>query len=494
MRDFGEYLRSSGIGIPNDSATSVKVGSNAQVRLCEHAYFGGDCEVLRRNDKSLSNNTVGNDRVTSMLVQQRGASNACIPADDQVSIYIHVNYKGSCQILDVGAYSSSKKTKLPNDSISSVRVGANVQAVVCRDAHYLGHCAKLTTSKKQFPVDGIGNDEITSIKVQPKGTQPCQPGPGSASFFVHSNFLGECVNLSMGEYASTGSIGLPNDSISSFLLGDGVKVAFCKHSSFRVCTVRMNSDENLHNDRWGDRISSIRVLDIDAVDCPNGADEASFFTNRHFLRPCRTLGIGDYDGPQEFGLPNNQISSVRTGSQVQACLCTGRDFSATCEIITGEDTSLSDNEVMNNRVSSLRVQPLGSSCEAQSPPPVDYESYGYIVAFNCHANDQDVTFWLLDETAGFWEEVGGLPGQTILGECPSNEPPLIIPLSDGHWYRLVATDRGETVCNDRDGDGELECETRRCEVEDPEDIRCQRFVGTGIVGEADGPPLPIVVH
>src|SRR5262245_49511014 len=84
VKDIGDYANSNAIGLPNDSISSVRVGSNAQAIVCKDNDFKGDCILLTRDVSFLNNGRVGNDQISSVKVQQLGTS-VCPPGNNQVS-------------------------------------------------------------------------------------------------------------------------------------------------------------------------------------------------------------------------------------------------------------------------------------------------------------------------------------------------------------------------------------------------------------------------
>jgi hypothetical protein len=65
----GSYPSAEAIGLPNDSISSVMVGSGARAYLCRNQNLGGTCERFSADDANLSNNSIGNDQVTSLRVE-----------------------------------------------------------------------------------------------------------------------------------------------------------------------------------------------------------------------------------------------------------------------------------------------------------------------------------------------------------------------------------------------------------------------------------------
>lgn len=54
----------------------------------------------------------------------------CTPSADQVALFVDIGYSGQCVVKSVGDYRNPGEIGLPNDSISSLRVGANVKCKI----------------------------------------------------------------------------------------------------------------------------------------------------------------------------------------------------------------------------------------------------------------------------------------------------------------------------------------------------------------------------
>jgi hypothetical protein len=117
----------------------------------------------------------------------------CVPHDNQAAFAVDENFQGGCVILDIGEYPTATSTHLPNDSISSIRVGANVQVYACQNENFGGLCAVIQGNHPTLTATPIGNDSITSVKVQAVGTPPpCNPGPLQVALYMDANFGGTC--------------------------------------------------------------------------------------------------------------------------------------------------------------------------------------------------------------------------------------------------------------------------------------------------------------
>lgn len=186
----------------------------------------------------------------------------CDPGAGQAAFFVDIQYRGGCVVRGIGDYPTAASIGLPNDSISSIRLGVGAQVVACRDVNYGGHCQLYTTHVADMRSTGVGNDMISSAKVQAApNAQSCRPGRGQVAFFMHDNFVPPCSLRSLGDYSNPAALGLPNDSISSILVGPGAHAFVCVDIDFGgYCQSFAANEAHLGGTPIGnDRISSARV-------------------------------------------------------------------------------------------------------------------------------------------------------------------------------------------------------------------------------------------
>lgn len=207
----------------------------------------------------------------------------CEPEPHQVSVFQHSHYGGICSTLNIGEYRNAAALRIPNDSISSIRVGSRVQFRACEHAH--GHvdshlpftdapearCQLFTGDISDLNGSRIGNDTISSAKVERRARPPvthtgnCSPGddPYAVAIYRHSDLQGTCKILRLGSYPNSSQLGFRNDSISSieFHPDSNVTLLACQHSNFGGrCETFSHTTLNLHSSEVGnDEISSIQV-------------------------------------------------------------------------------------------------------------------------------------------------------------------------------------------------------------------------------------------
>lgn len=98
-----------------------------------------------------------------------GCSNPS-PNSDQIGLYADDNYCGAYKILGIGEYSNPGAMGVANDSISSIKVGGNVKATLCKDDNYAGGCEDFTSDDTHLGDNSIGNDSVSSAKVSSRSS------------------------------------------------------------------------------------------------------------------------------------------------------------------------------------------------------------------------------------------------------------------------------------------------------------------------------------
>lgn len=92
------------------------------------------------------------------------------PADTEIFVYSDPNFSGNCVKISKIGYQTPNMDNfgIPNDSISSIKVGSKVRAVVCEHNDYEGKCQSLLVNEGNFGDTYIGNDSVSSIKALDK--------------------------------------------------------------------------------------------------------------------------------------------------------------------------------------------------------------------------------------------------------------------------------------------------------------------------------------
>lgn len=259
--DLGTYLSADQIGLADNSVSSVLVGGDTQVVLCTNPFLGGVCETFTVSDNDLSNNPVGSDTASSARVQTLGTGN-CSAGAYQVAVFVNLFYDGQCVTLEIGDYPNTLLIGIPPNTISSIQVGAGVEAVLCRGFEFTGICETFNRNDPILSNNPIGNNNTSSIRVRYPTNYQCYPGLFQVALYTEANYGGECVKRGIGFYSNALQIGLPDNSVSSVRVGLGVRAVVCRDNNFGgVCETFTNDDPDLSNNPIGsNQASSLQVL------------------------------------------------------------------------------------------------------------------------------------------------------------------------------------------------------------------------------------------
>lgn len=139
------------------------------------------------------------------------------PAANEVYIYTNINFSGTCSALAEGFYPSPSHFGLPDNSIKSLKTGANVRAKLFWDTVYGGQFGLYSYGTGFFDLGGFKN-QTSSIRVMTASRHPACSDlqPGEFAVFRNTNFLDDCVVLRYTRsYPTPSHMGIANDSISS---------------------------------------------------------------------------------------------------------------------------------------------------------------------------------------------------------------------------------------------------------------------------------------
>jgi hypothetical protein len=112
---------------------------------------------------------IDSDVVHGVVATVRGN---CSPNANQVALFVYPQYGGACVVKGAGNYATVPSLNLPNDAISSVRVGANVVLRLCKDEFQAGGCESFTADTAQLSSHPIGDNQASSAVVDPVALIP----------------------------------------------------------------------------------------------------------------------------------------------------------------------------------------------------------------------------------------------------------------------------------------------------------------------------------
>lgn len=92
---------------------------------------------------------------------------SCSPTADQIALFDQPNYLGACKVLGVGEYANATAMGFTNDTASSIKVGANVQAVLFEHNEFTGISESFIAEDPNLGNNAIGDNITSSVKISP---------------------------------------------------------------------------------------------------------------------------------------------------------------------------------------------------------------------------------------------------------------------------------------------------------------------------------------
>jgi hypothetical protein len=122
-------------------------------------------------------------------------------------------------------------------------------------------CGCYPCDKCQLKASTVGS---SSFGLTVSGT--VEPPPDAAIVCVDVEYLGKCKVLAVGIYNNANQIGLPNDVISSMLIGSKVKLTLYVHGGLTGESITFTDDVPYLTDywidstyNWNDNTTSLKV-------------------------------------------------------------------------------------------------------------------------------------------------------------------------------------------------------------------------------------------
>jgi murein DD-endopeptidase MepM/ murein hydrolase activator NlpD len=107
--------------------------------------------------------------------------------------------------------------------------------------------------------------------------------------------------------------------------------------------------------------------------CTPGSSQIALYADRDYSGDCVVLGAGSFTSASLGAVGDNDAASIKIGSLVRATLFINSNFQGRGETFTGNDSSLEDNRIGSDRLSSLLVQTIST---LPSTPALVYPANG----------------------------------------------------------------------------------------------------------------------
>lgn len=367
----GQYEFTEFGNIDNDQLSSIKIPKGMKVILYEHSGFSGKSLTLTSDTRAsyLVKNKF-NDATSSLVVEAAPEPLPVVPvvvvpvvtapetqhpatepgvveeSTGPVTLY-QGDFEGLSKKLKPGRYDIDA-LGIGNDELSSVKVPRGYRVTLYEHDGWTGHTLVLTqNSPTAFLEDNNFNNVTSSLSVEELPVVTIYQG----------DFSGASKSFEPGRYGRD-SLGIGNDELSSVKVPAGMKVTLYEDKNFQWSSLVLTEDANtafLNKNDFNNKTSSLIVEQIENV-MPMITIYQDDFTG-----PAKSLPAGRYDY-HYLGIGNNSLSSIRIPRGFKVTLYEHAAFEGrTLELKRDAHTDLLIANNFNDVASSLVVEQIPPS-------------------------------------------------------------------------------------------------------------------------------------
>lgn len=153
--------------IGNDRVSSLRVSPGCRITLHENERYTGRSDVFERDTRSLRGSRIGNDQASSIEVRctgQGGNTGADFGFGDGVILYADTDFRGAKQTFERDV-ADLRRTHFGNDRASSLRIAKGCVVTLYSDTNFRGRSVRLDQDEPNIASTGIGNDAVSSLEV-----------------------------------------------------------------------------------------------------------------------------------------------------------------------------------------------------------------------------------------------------------------------------------------------------------------------------------------
>jgi hypothetical protein len=275
------------------------------------------------------------------------ASFTVVFAQGKVILYKDKNFRGTVREITTNVGNLSNSPWYFNDQVSSLKLEGITSIAVYDLENFGGTCETITKNMADLGDSFIGNDKITSIKINADcGTSP------AVVLYEKSNYGGKKLRLDRDVADLSGSAYKFNDITSSLKLDGATSVALYDHTNYRGnCQVFNTNIGNLGGTNIEhDTVSSVKING----DCSYGGGYAMLYEDRNFGG--RSVRVTDSMGDLDLSKFNDKLSSLKLLNLQSIAIYENKSYMGKCQTIRNPNvTDLSASEVKNDKASSIKL-------------------------------------------------------------------------------------------------------------------------------------------
>ncbi len=279
--------------------------------------------------------------------------------NNRVTVYRDCGFKGSAQSFEEGWYTVNQ-LGIGNDEISSIWVPKGWIITIYEDDGFQGERRSYNTAVDCLPDDW--NDEISSIHIR-RDNNFGNYREGEVVVYQDCYFKGQRAVLSEGSFRNY-QLGIGNDEISSIRIPIGWTVTVYEHDNFQGQSQAYTSTIDCLPPNWNDRISSIRVSRRGGYNNYNNNnynyssdDQVVVYRDCNFQSVSKGFGEGNFRA-DELGVGNDRMSSLKIPRGWIVTVYEDNNFGGASRVFTHTVECMPQG--WNDRISSMRISRLSN--------------------------------------------------------------------------------------------------------------------------------------
>ncbi|HEX9370162.1 MAG TPA: beta/gamma crystallin-related protein [Roseiflexaceae bacterium] len=339
----------------DNTASSMRIVGDWITSLFADTNYGGASSFFTGSDSNLSNNTIGDNRASSVGARRGTKENLC-DGSDGVYLYDQTNYRGRCarvtdSYTDLGALSF-------DDVVSSIRLVGNYVAALYVDRDYGGASSFFDGDDADLADNRVGDNRASSIGVSRGGGTPqanrCDGGEG-VYLYEHPNYQGRCAKFT-ADAPDLRTLNFDDIASSIRIQGNWTVTLYRDLSGTGVASTFTQDNSNLAGTPVGDnQVTSVRVQrGGPSGNACDGGEGVYLYEHPNYQGRCVKF-TADAPDLRVYGF-DDIASSVRVVGSWRATLY--RDLSGTgvSSTFTQDDSNLANDSVGDNQVTSVRAR------------------------------------------------------------------------------------------------------------------------------------------
>jgi len=287
----------------------------------------------------------------------------CSPATNQAALFTGKNFTGQCVVLNGGVYNDPASMNIPNDSVSSVKVGGSVQLELCRDNGLSNTCQWFSADKGDLSTTSVGALQASSAQVVDLSQY--------VTVCTSTQLRGVCKSFGPGTVPDLSVYGLSSNIVSihvssvvTLYLNDGVNLS-------GQPGIFNNDIMDLTPNGWNSRAKSLKIENRYDTSCNN--DQAQngilLYRNTNFdTGGCVLLTADNNDLGRTLNFANG-TSLQFVGNYInhyQATIYVDANYGTACGTYT---VNQSDLLGCAGKTASIKIQPYTPPALANNVAP-----------------------------------------------------------------------------------------------------------------------------